>query len=614
MHDEDTLDDVEELLRDVHERRSMGQGPSGGEAAGDERSDSTVPADNETIAVGPQSVGETGETSASGWATPDDEETIDVDPEVLKELRSAPAAGVLDEDETVVADVSRLAASQVAESVSGPPEAHLGAPRSFPGRRVPLWAWMAGSLLAVAILVVVALRAGWWPTSGDDDTEDGQAAVSVPEGEDDGTQAESAPMLEEPKINDPASESGGLVVGQGPEATGSASSGEGVDATAGRVDWDFSALGSSTLPGEGVDVTAGRVDWDFSALGSSTLPGEGVDVTAGPAVPPLSDGPFQAELYEQLLKELGYNVSYPRSVQLVRDGYIALAQDEVDYWPNSWYPHHRSWLEAELPDGSLVGDHVTVVGKQLIEGGLQGFLITKSFADEYGVYTMDEFNRNAEALAAFDANDVVPGNGMADIFGCPGDWVCNRIIENQIVFSGWDNLQQLDSAYWAMYATAVNDVRLDEPIVLYAWTPSTLTSQLRPGDNVYWLGVERILDDSNPANQEGGEEHDQRGTGGMGGFAAINADQCPSVVDEPSGRCKIGWIVSDILVTANNNFLEENPAARALFEAVKLSVFDLSLAHAAIVEGARPSDVAAQWISDNRDQVDEWIGAALSAV
>lgn len=66
----------------------------------------------------------------------------------------------------------------------------------------------------------------------------------------------------------------------------------------------------------------------------------------------------------------------------------------------------------------------------MIAGGIQGFLITKSFADEFGVYTMDELNRNADALAAFDATDPVPGNGIADIFGCTESWTCDNIIES----------------------------------------------------------------------------------------------------------------------------------------------------------------------------------------
>ena len=341
-------------------------------------------------------------------------------------------------------------------------------------------------------------------------------------------------------------------------------------------------------PGEGVTVTAGRADW--------------------------SSGYFQAELYKLLLEELGYNVSDPANNEHgLHIAYAAMALGQIDYWPNTWVPGHLAWHAAPLGDGTLVSDHVTIIGEQMLAGATQGFLITKSFADTYGVYTMDELNRNAEALAAFDATDSVPGNGAAEVFGCQQAWTCSHIIENMIAFGGWDNIAQLTDGYHAMFALAVNRANGGVPMVMYTWTPSNFITQLRPGDNVYWLGVDNILDDSNPANQEGGELHTQRRADGTGGYAAIGADQCPSAADEPSGQCKVGWVTSDILVTANNDFLASNPAAARLFEVVKLPVIDVSLASAALEGGVNLTDLVAQWIADNRDVVDEWLAAARAA-
>ena len=326
-------------------------------------------------------------------------------------------------------------------------------------------------------------------------------------------------------------------------------------------------------------------------------------------------GYFQAELYKLLLEELGYNVSDPSELELhPSNGYTAMAQGYMDYWPNSWYPAHLGWLEAELPDGSLVGDHVTVVGEEMIQGGMQGFVVTKSFADEYGVYTMDDLNSNADALAAFDATDPVPGNGVADIFGCPEYWTCDNIIENMIAFSGWDNIAQITADYDAMFAQAVDRANEGVPMVAFTWAPSAYITRLWPGFNVYVMGMNKVLDDSNPADQPEGELHDQRGPDGSGGFAAIGPDQCPSAAVTDDGKCPIGWLVNDILVTARNEFLEANPVAEALFEAVRLPVFDVlgnvELQH---LGGWNPTDLAIQWIADNRDLVDEWLAAARAA-
>ncbi|WP_420609200.1 glycine betaine ABC transporter substrate-binding protein [Candidatus Poriferisodalis sp.] len=344
----------------------------------------------------------------------------------------------------------------------------------------------------------------------------------------------------------------------------------------------------------------------------SMTPGEGVTATMGRAS--WSTGYFQAELYRDLMEELGYDVTDPAELELgPNSAYVAMAEGQLDFWVNSWYPGHLAWLAGELPDGSLVGDHLSIVGEEMIAGGLQGFLITKSFADEYGVYSLDELNRNPEALAAFDATDPVPDNGMADIFGCPEAWTCDNVITNQIAFSGWNNIQQVIAGYDAMFAQAVDSAGEGVPMVIYTWTPSAYITQLRPGDNVYWAGVESILDSSNPAGEEGGEEHSQRGEDGTGGYAAIGPDQCPAAADHPEGLCPIGWIAADILVTANNDFLAANPAAAKLLEVVKLSVIEVSLANVEQGEGADPGDLAAAWIADNRGTVDAWLDAARAA-
>jgi glycine betaine/proline transport system substrate-binding protein len=246
----------------------------------------------------------------------------------------------------------------------------------------------------------------------------------------------------------------------------------------------------------------------------------------------------------------------------------------------------------------------------MIAGGLQGFLISKVFAEEYGITTMDEFNANADAIAAYDAQDPAPNNGFADIYGCQESWTCDNIILNQIAFSGWDNIQEAIAGYDAMFAEATAKANAGEPMVIYTWTPSAYITELRPNDNVLWLGVDEVLDGSNPAGQDGGENHSQ-----LPGTANIGEDSCPSAADK--GTCQLGWIAADILVTANSAFAEANPAAAALFAQITLSVLDVSLANVQQAAGADTNeairDLADGWIVTNRDLVDEWLAAARAA-
>ncbi len=366
---------------------------------------------------------------------------------------------------------------------------------------------------------------------------------------------------------------------------------------------DTSTEASDTT--EGTDDGDADSDADADADGgdAAAMPGEGVAVTMAKADWSTEDP--NAYVAQALLIELGYDVTDPADLELgPANAYLAMAQGDADFWINSWYPGHNSWLANEMPDGTTVGDHVSVVGEMMMAGGLQGYLVTKSFADEYGITSLDDLNANAEALAAYDAADPSPGNGIADIYGCQESWTCDDIIQSQIAFSGWENIQQTIAGYDAMFAEATVKADAGEPMVIYTWTPSAYITQLRPGDNVVWLEVNDVIDDSNPLGVEGGEDHDQ-----TPGVAGIGAEQCPG----SDGECQLGWVAADIQVTANNEWLAANPAAASLLEQFQMNVVEVSLMNVEMGDGADVADLAAQWIEDNRDLVDGWLETARAA-
>ena len=336
------------------------------------------------------------------------------------------------------------------------------------------------------------------------------------------------------------------------------------------------AEGSSFMtPGAGVSVTMARANWDT--------------------------GYFQAQVFKHLLEELGYEVNDPSQQEMGPSlAYLAIAQGDVEFWANSWYPLHSPWLQPELPDGSLVGDNLEIVGE--LTTGLEGYLITKSVADRYGITHLDQINDDPRLTALFDTDS----DGKAEIYGCPEAWRCDNIIDNQIAFSGWDNIEQITAGYDAMFAEAVTRVAAGEPAVVYTWAPSRYIAQLRPGDNVVWLAVEEVLDNSNPTGVEGGERHAQ-----LPGRADIPPEQCPAAAE--AGTCQLGWVTADIRVTANKDFLRANPAARALLEQVKLPPVDVSRTLAEQDSGRDPDRLAAEWIAANRSTVDQWLTAARAA-
>lgn len=377
-------------------------------------------------------------------------------------------------------------------------------------------------------------------------------------------------------------------------------------ATAAALALVVAACGGDDATEEEVTTTEPSTEEaDGSGDGASAdMPGAGMAITMAKADWSTEDP--NAYVIRALLAELGYEVSDPKDVELgPANAYIAMAQGDADFWINSWYPGHRSWLENELPGGATVGDNLSVVGEMMMAGGLQGYLITKSFAEEYGITSLDEFDANPEAIAAYDASDPVPGNGIADIYGCQESYTCDDIIQSQIAFSGWENIQQVIAGYDAMFAEAVTKADAGEPAIIYTWTPSAYITQLRPGDNVVWLTVDDVIDDSNPLGVEGGEQHNQ-----LPGTATIGTEQCPGSVD---GVCQLGWVAADIQATANTEWLEANPAAKALLEQFQMNVIDVSLMNVEMGDGADVEQLAADWIAENRALVDGWLEAARAA-
>ena len=338
---------------------------------------------------------------------------------------------------------------------------------------------------------------------------------------------------------------------------------------------------------------------------AASLPGEGVSVTMSRAN--WSTGYMQAAIYKALLEEMGYEVNEPADLELPPSNFFtALGEGEVDFWANSWYPGHASWWNNELSDGSIVGDKISVVGEEMMAGGLQGFLTNKSIVDANPGLTFDQIASDPDLIALYDAADTTPGDGIVQMLGCPEDWTCDDIINETIEFAGWDTVQQTKAGYDAMVAEAVGRAADDVPFIIYTWTPSAYVTQLIPGDNVMWLSMEAdsVLDGSITP------EFDQR-IDGVAVPAALGTDTCSA---DP---CHLGWVAADIQVSANNEFLAANPAAEALFEQVQISVIDVALQNVLYDGGENTTeDVnghAADWIAANRDQVDEWIATAIAA-
>ncbi len=329
-------------------------------------------------------------------------------------------------------------------------------------------------------------------------------------------------------------------------------------------------------------------------------PGQGVTVISARAN--WSTGYFNAAVTAQLLRELGYNVTDPAQEENPPSwAYRRMAMGELDFWANSWMPLHFDWFDEELPGALTVRDRVIVLGNLLPGAGLEGFVVTKSVAEAHDITSLQQINGDPKLVALFDYD----GNGKANVNGCPVDWTCDDIAQAIFDRNGWTNLEQTTASYDGMVAETLARVNDGLPAIQYTWSPSAYLTQLKPGENVLWLslgGAEFVCDGTDPC-QEGWDWADL-------GPAPLG-DTCTEA------DCYIGWSWADIKITANKNFIAENPAAAQLFRNMVIPVQAAVEASERYNNGENSEDdvkaIAAEWIAANRQLVDYWVQDAARA-
>jgi glycine betaine/proline transport system substrate-binding protein len=323
----------------------------------------------------------------------------------------------------------------------------------------------------------------------------------------------------------------------------------------------------------------------FGTAVAQDQPGEGVSIQ--PAVATWQSALPVEAIFASLLGELGYDVEDPQSVSNPIF-YQSVAQGDVDYWANGWFPLHN----AQLPNN--FEENASLAGMIVENGALQGYLVDNASIEEYDITSLEDFKR-PEVKEAFDAN----GDGKADMVACPPGWGCEQVIAHHMdAYDLHDHVNLITAAYSASFADALARYRAGEPILYYTWTPNFTVAALELGDDVSWINVPEIV----PSEGQEGLEDAMVASGVRGG------------VTDP---LRFGFVANDIRPVANNDFLAANPAAEALFGAVQIPLADISEMTRRISEGESSDDdidaMASEWIENNRDTVDGWLEQARSA-
>ena len=330
----------------------------------------------------------------------------------------------------------------------------------------------------------------------------------------------------------------------------------------------FAMAGALTL-GTAVNVAVATAD---------EQPGAGV--TVQPAVATWTSAVPVSWVFVELLGELGYNVQNPISLSNPV-AYLAISEGDAHYWPNGWFPLHNPQLPANFHDVATLFDPLCPAC------GIQGYLVDKGSIEQYGITGIEDFKRD-EVRAAFDAT----GDGKADLFGCPPGWGCHEGINAMLdKFELHEYLNHVDAGYAANFAEALSRIEAGQPALYYTWGPSAWLLSLVPGEDVMWINAPGIVED--------------------------DAERAEGVAGAVTDPIDMGYVAADIQVAANNDFLEQNPAAAELFRQVSIPLVWISEVDeqmdAKDLSDAMVRPLVQEWIEANRETVDPWLEAARAA-
>lgn len=337
-------------------------------------------------------------------------------------------------------------------------------------------------------------------------------------------------------------------------------------------------------------LVASLIAFSSTALSAPSKPGEGT--TIQPALPTWQSAKPVLAIFNVLLQKLGYELEQPTVLSNPIFYKSVTRKDGPDFWTGGWFPLHYTQLPADFKKKA------SVVGTIVENGAVQGFLVSKEAAKKYNITSLADFKR-PEVQEAFDYDN----DGEAEIMGCPPGWGChvqtNFIIE---AYKLGDYIDLTEASYAASFASLLTRYRNGQPVAFYTWTPNFTIFKLKPGKDVVWINVPKPVKLS-PTQKEGGFTKEDLIVSGLKG-----------AVTDP---IRLGFVANDISVVANDAFLQDNPAAKKLFQVVKIPLTDISHMTARILDGHNSQEaimsMAKDWISKHQDMVNKWLKAARQA-
>lgn len=244
---------------------------------------------------------------------------------------------------------------------------------------------------------------------------------------------------------------------------------------------------------------------------------------------------------------------------------------DIDIHPDVWLPNQESFTKKYV-DGAG-----TVALSDKPYEGKQSFCVSKQFSEENGVTSIFDLAR-PEIAALMDSD----GNGKGEIWiGAPG-WASANVNEVKVRDYGlMPFMEPVRADQSVMTATVGDSIRKGIGYAFYCYSPHAI-----------WFQHDIVRLEEPPFDPEQ--------------YIALQ----PS--DDPDWFAKSKVMTEDALkqvqIAYSKSLEERSPAIADLVKNIQLTGEDVSSFAFAIEGGQDAADVAAEWVAENSDRVDGWLG------
>lgn len=244
---------------------------------------------------------------------------------------------------------------------------------------------------------------------------------------------------------------------------------------------------------------------------------------------------------------------------------------DIDVHPDVWLPNQQSFTKKYV-DGT---GNVALSDKPY--EGKQSFCVTKQFSEANGVTSIFDLAR-PEIAALMDGD----GNGKGEIWvGAPG-WASANV--NQVKVRDYGLLPFMEPVradQSVMTATVGDSIKKEIGYAFYCYSPHAIWFQ---------HDIVRLEEpEFDPAK-----------------YKALQPDQDPNWYE--NSKVMTEDALKNVQVAYSKSLGERSPAITEFLKNMQLTGEDVSN-FAFQIEGGKPADqVAKEWVAENSDRVDGWLG------